>query len=481
MSTGRSDITVDLLNDGTVQLYQGAYSYAYQQAFAAVKGPYRFEASFDNSTKNFYDYQSDSHQIPAVDASSVHVDALRDGQLRFSWAPVEHDRPLWYTLWIGTDNDGQYDEALVVYNLTTSSTVIAAADLPDGPLVITIWARDGSKGETANNRSYSAWIPYQKPGGPLDSDGDGVPDDDDNCPAIANPDQSDVNGNGIGDVCDTGSDTDNDGLSDAYEVQIGTDPNNPDTDGDGVGDGADANPLTINANILDFSLLHTTLGDGSQVAQIIFKLSPSNASLGSLAAVVKDPVGTTYAFRRQRPLRDGFLRQNFPLAHRGESATLTVTDALGGSVSRADSYTGLAITPRVDVTRWVHYVRQLNGAYVFQWPQVDAAYSDHYRLRITDSSEDTVYKSALAQQRCYSPPGVLNGTDPDACSFQIETADRDVFDLVFNRSLTVMFPFTANDVNTPGLLNNPVVDNRFEIGRHAEGRGGLRPATRNCL
>ncbi|MEL6719491.1 MAG: LamG-like jellyroll fold domain-containing protein, partial [Bacteroidota bacterium] len=37
---------------------------------------------------------------------------------------------------------------------------------------------------------------------PEDTDGDGICDDDDNCPMIANPDQSDSNGDGIGDACD---------------------------------------------------------------------------------------------------------------------------------------------------------------------------------------------------------------------------------------------------------------------------------------
>lgn len=35
-----------------------------------------------------------------------------------------------------------------------------------------------------------------------DSDGDGVTDQDDNCPNIANPDQTDSNTNNIGDVCE---------------------------------------------------------------------------------------------------------------------------------------------------------------------------------------------------------------------------------------------------------------------------------------
>lgn len=37
----------------------------------------------------------------------------------------------------------------------------------------------------------------------LDGDGDGVPDASDNCPTVANPDQKDSNGNGIGDACDS--------------------------------------------------------------------------------------------------------------------------------------------------------------------------------------------------------------------------------------------------------------------------------------
>jgi hypothetical protein len=37
---------------------------------------------------------------------------------------------------------------------------------------------------------------------PADSDNDGVPDNLDNCPNVANPDQQDSDGNGVGDVCD---------------------------------------------------------------------------------------------------------------------------------------------------------------------------------------------------------------------------------------------------------------------------------------
>ncbi len=77
--------------------------------------------------------------------------------------------------------------------------------------------------------------------GAADSDGDGVPDADDNCPADANPGQEDHESDGLGDACDP--DDDNDGLPDAEELALGSDPRNPDTDGDGIRDGDDPAPL----------------------------------------------------------------------------------------------------------------------------------------------------------------------------------------------------------------------------------------------
>jgi hypothetical protein len=51
---------------------------------------------------------------------------------------------------------------------------------------------------------------------PPDSDGDGVQDDADNCPSIANADQADNESDGIGDVCD--DDDDNDGIADVDDL-----------------------------------------------------------------------------------------------------------------------------------------------------------------------------------------------------------------------------------------------------------------------
>jgi plastocyanin len=66
----------------------------------------------------------------------------------------------------------------------------------------------------------------EAPCGPADADGDGVPDDSDNCPDTPNDDQTDTDGDGYGDACDLcpGEDDDADdngnGIPDCQEVDI---------------------------------------------------------------------------------------------------------------------------------------------------------------------------------------------------------------------------------------------------------------------
>jgi hypothetical protein len=56
----------------------------------------------------------------------------------------------------------------------------------------------------------------------VDSDGDGVCDDVDNCPAVANPGQEDSNGNGIGDACEQPAkcDLNGDGDIDSDDIRL---------------------------------------------------------------------------------------------------------------------------------------------------------------------------------------------------------------------------------------------------------------------
>ena len=84
--------------------------------------------------------------------------------------------------------------------------------------------------------SVGAVVVYQH--SELDTDGDGIVDTADNCPAIINPDQADNDLDGTGDPCD--DDDDNDLVPDLADNCIFTDnPGQEDTDGDGTGDACD--------------------------------------------------------------------------------------------------------------------------------------------------------------------------------------------------------------------------------------------------
>ncbi|WP_295885551.1 thrombospondin type 3 repeat-containing protein [uncultured Thiohalocapsa sp.] len=93
-----------------------------------------------------------------------------------------------------------------------------------------------------------------------DGDEDGVGDVCDNCPETANADQADADGDGVGDVCDNcpntpnpdQADADSDGVGDACDNCMSTaNPGQEDTDSDGVGDACDNCPTTANADQAD--------------------------------------------------------------------------------------------------------------------------------------------------------------------------------------------------------------------------------------
>ena len=73
-----------------------------------------------------------------------------------------------------------------------------------------------------------------------DDDNDNVPDGTDNCPLQENAGQEDTDAQAGGDACD--DDDDDDGLTDAAETELGTNPKVSDTDGDGLSDGRDRCP-----------------------------------------------------------------------------------------------------------------------------------------------------------------------------------------------------------------------------------------------
>lgn len=118
--------------------------------------------------------------------------------------------------------------------------------VPEGPFNVLVRVRDTAPADEnlGNNEALS---PLFTP--VADADRDGIADGKDNCPQVANPDQSDADRDNLGNACDP--DDDNDGVSDIEEATRGTNPNSPDSDGDGVSDNKDAYPLDGKRSIVE--------------------------------------------------------------------------------------------------------------------------------------------------------------------------------------------------------------------------------------
>jgi hypothetical protein len=114
---------------------------------------------------------------------------------------------------------------------------------------------------------------------PTDSDGDGFAGEADNCANVANPEQTDTDSDGFGDVCD--SDDDNDGLTDDEEAVLGTDPLNPDTDSDGISDGDE---LELGTDPRDADTDGDGLTDGEELEQGKNPLDASDGGTGEQSA-----------------------------------------------------------------------------------------------------------------------------------------------------------------------------------------------------
>ncbi|MEM7275390.1 MAG: hypothetical protein AAF547_20110 [Actinomycetota bacterium] len=128
---------------------------------------------------------------------------------------------------------------------TVDGTPVADGDvvsLDAGEHVLDVSATDTlGNGSTASS-TFTVLTP--PPSGD-DTDEDGVPDVDDNCPATPNPGQENGDGDADGDVCDPErfdgptADPDADGLTNQQEADAGTNPNSLDTDEDSIDDGSE--------------------------------------------------------------------------------------------------------------------------------------------------------------------------------------------------------------------------------------------------
>jgi MYXO-CTERM domain-containing protein len=178
------------------------------------------------------------------------------------------------------------------------------------------------------SQNVAACDPTAPGAGQSDEDGDGVPDAIDNCPGHFNPDQSDVNGDGKGDVCD--ADSDGDGVPNALDnCPLTANPDQSDSDHDGKGDACDdafCYVYDVRSDCLDPGSSFAVGGTAAPVSR--------RPAVGPETFATGEEVGLhLFANRRNAPVR-----YTWAVVERPDGSGATVDNAWGTSVYSGDTF-----------------------------------------------------------------------------------------------------------------------------------------------
>jgi len=165
---------------------------------------YNIDLAFNDGTTNLIDaveFDGIIIDLPLVNSTTIDLIQEDNGDVTINWESLVLPTDTHFRVdtglsfdgfnlgFIRSENDGDLNYLTIPYDILTEYGAIDS-------ISVRIQVVDSDQ----QNRTDSAWKSFSV-NIQADSDGDGIPNDRDNCPTVHNPDQTDVNGDGYGDDC----------------------------------------------------------------------------------------------------------------------------------------------------------------------------------------------------------------------------------------------------------------------------------------